>query len=84
MSNDTNIIEIECPGCHGTIWVDVEKRVAVKHEKTKKKNFVSFDDLLVKEKQKKETTEERFLMAKDLEQAKKKKAEEIFIKSLSK
>ncbi len=77
-----NIIEIECPGCHTNLWVDVEKKVVVQHQKTKKKNFSSFDDLLLKEKQKKESVDERFLMAKDLEQAKKKKAEEIFVKSL--
>ena len=76
-----NIIEIECPGCHSNLWVDVEKKVVVEHKKTKKKNFASFDDLLIKEKQKKETVDERFIMAKDLEQAKKKKAQEIFEKS---
>ena len=76
------LIEVECPVCHCTLWVDVEKKVVVQHEKTKKKTFTSFDDLLLKEKEKKEKTEERFLSAKDLEQAKKKKAEEIFKKSL--
>jgi hypothetical protein len=76
-----NIIEIECPGCHSHLWVDVEQKVVVQHNKTKKKSFSSFDDLLLKEKQKKEKVDERFLMAKDLEQAKKKKAEEIFEKS---
>lgn len=77
-----NIIEIECPGCHSSLWVDVEKKVVVQHKKTKKKTFSSFDDLLLKEKEKKEKVDERFLMAKDLEQAKKKKAQEIFEKSL--
>jgi hypothetical protein len=77
-----NIIEIECPGCHSNLWVDVEKKVVVDHKKTTKKTFSSFDDLLIKEKQKKETVDERFLMAKDLEQAKKKKAEEIFARSI--
>jgi hypothetical protein len=77
-----NIIEIECPGCHTNLWVDVEKKVVVQHQKTKKKNFSSFDDLLLQEKHKKESVDERFLMAKDLEQAKKKKAQEIFEKSL--
>jgi hypothetical protein len=73
---------IECPGCHANLWVDVEKKVVVDHKKTTKKTFSSFDDLLIKEKQKKETVDERFLMAKDLEQAKKKKAEEIFARSI--
>ena len=76
-----NIIEIECPGCHSSLWVDVDKKVVVQHKKTAKKTASSFDDLLIKEKQKKETVDERFLMAKDLEQAKKKKAQEIFEKS---
>ncbi len=76
-----NIIEIECPDCHCNLWVDVDTKAVVQRKKTKKKNFVSFDDLLVKEKKKKETVDERFLMAKDLEQAKKKKAEELFNKS---
>ena len=77
-----NIIEIECPDCHTSLWVDVDKKIVVQHKKTKKKNASSFDDLLTKEKQKKEQVDERFLMARDLEQAKKKKAEEIFQKSL--
>ncbi|NIM12833.1 MAG: hypothetical protein GTO45_29880 [Candidatus Aminicenantes bacterium] len=77
-----NIIEIECPACHSSLWVDVEKKVVVQHKKSKKKTFASFDDLLTKEKEKKEKVDERFLMARDLEQAKKKKAEEIFKKSL--
>ncbi len=77
-----NIIEIECPECHSNLWVDIEKKIVVQHKKTKKKSFASFDDLLVKEKEKKEKVDERFLIARDLEQAKKKKAEEIFKKSL--
>ena len=76
-----NIIEIECPECHTSLWVDVDKKVVVQHKKTKKKNFNSFDDLLLKEKVKKEKTDERFLQAKELEEAKKKKAEELFKKS---
>jgi hypothetical protein len=77
-----NIIEIECPECHSSLWVDVDSKVVVQHKKTLKKVNASFDDLLIKEKEKKEKADERFLMARDLEQAKKKKAEEIFQKSL--
>lgn len=77
-----NIIEIECPECHSSIWVDVDQKVVVEHKKTAKKVHTSFDDLLLKEKEKKEKADERFLMAKELEQAKKKKAEELFAKSL--
>ena len=77
-----NIIEIECPECHSNLWVDVDTKTIVQHEKVKKTNTASFDDLLLKERVKKEKADERFLMAKDLEKAKKKKAEEIFKRSL--
>lgn len=76
------LIEVECPVCHGHLWVDLEKKEVVQHKKTKKKVHSSFDELLEKEKEKKAKADERFLSAKDLEQAKKKKAEEIFKKSL--
>lgn len=78
----SNIIEIECPGCHGKLWVDVDKKAVIDHKKQKKKKTASLDDLLVKEKEKKEKSDERFSMAKNLNEAKRKKAEEIFNKSL--
>lgn len=77
------IIEIECPECHGVLWIDVDANTVVQHSKSRKKNFSSFDDLLLKEKEKKEKADERFLMAKELEETKKKKAEELFNKSFS-
>lgn len=78
------IIEIECPECHGTLWVDLDSKTVVQHKRAQKKNFTSFDELLVKEKQKKEKVEERFNQAKELGEAKKKKAEEFFKKSFDK
>jgi len=78
-----NIIEIECPDCHASLWVDIDQKIVVQHEKSRKRVHTSFDDLILKEKEKKEKTEERFQMAKELEEAKKKKAEEIFQKSLN-
>jgi hypothetical protein len=78
----SNIIEVECPGCHSSLWVDVEKRVVIDHKKPQKKTQKGFDDLLLKEKEKKSKFEERFSAAQHQEQAKKKKAEEIFSNSL--
>jgi len=77
-----NIIEIECPICHSNLWIDVNNKNIIQHEKTKKKNFKSFDELLLNEKEKKEKADEKFLIAKDLEKAKKKKAEDLFKKSI--
>ncbi len=77
------IIEVQCPKCKSSLWIDVGEKKVIQHKKSDNPRH-SFDDLLKKEKEKKEHTEERFLSAKELEKAKKKKAEEIFKKSFEK
>ncbi len=72
------LIEVHCPICHGSLWVDVEAKQVVQHKRCEKKVHSSFEDLLDREKQKKETVDERFTQAESLEQAKKKKAAEFF------
>ncbi|MCX6553633.1 MAG: hypothetical protein NTZ12_01250 [Candidatus Aminicenantes bacterium] len=73
-----NMIEVECPVCHAKLWVDAEKKNVVQHKRSEKKQLSSFEELLNKEKQKKEAVDERFSQARSLEQAKKKKAAEFF------
>ncbi|MBN2345894.1 MAG: hypothetical protein JXO51_05845 [Candidatus Aminicenantes bacterium] len=77
-----NPIEIQCPVCHANLWVDAEKAQVVQHRRSQKKTLSSFEELLDKEKQKKEAVDERFSQAKSLEQAKKKKAAEFFEQTL--
>jgi Zn-finger nucleic acid-binding protein len=72
------MIEIECPICHANLWVDAEKKKVVQHKRSEKKQLSSFEELLSKEKQKKEAVDERFSQAQSLEKAKKKKAAEFF------
>jgi oligoribonuclease (3'-5' exoribonuclease) len=72
------LIEIECPICHANLWVDTDKKNVVQHKRSEKKSLSSFEELLNKEKQKKEAVDERFSQAQSLEQAKKKKAAEFF------
>ena len=72
------LIEIECPICHANLWVDTDKKNVVQHKRSEKKILSSFEELLNKEKQKKEAVDERFSQAQSLEQAKKKKAAEFF------
>lgn len=72
------LIEIECPICHANLWVDTDKKNVVQHKRCEKKTLSSFEELLNKEKQKKEAVDERFSQAQSLEQAKKKKAAEFF------
>jgi len=78
-----NIIEVECPSCHASLWVDTERREVVQHKKSPKKIHSSLEELLNKEKEKKEKFDERFIQADQLAKAKKKKAEELFEKSLT-
>jgi hypothetical protein len=73
-----NLIEIQCPVCHASLWVDADKKTVVQHKRSEKKTVSSFEELLSKEKMKKEAVDERFSQAKSLEQAKKKKAAEFF------
>jgi len=77
-----NLVEIECPHCHHSLWVDADKKIVIQQKKSKKKSIKSFDTLLQKEKEKKEKADERFIMAKELEQEKKRKAEDLFKKSM--
>jgi vacuolar-type H+-ATPase subunit I/STV1 len=72
------MIEIECPVCHANLWVDADKKNVVQHKRSEKKQLSSFEELLNREKQKKEAVDERFSQAQSLEQAKKKKAAEFF------
>ena len=76
------LIEIECPLCHAALWVDVEKKNVVQHKKSAKKASSSLEELLNKEKEKKEKADERFTQARELEQIKKKKAAEFFEKTI--
>jgi oligoribonuclease (3'-5' exoribonuclease) len=75
---EDKMIEIECPVCHANLWVDADKKNVVQHKRSEKKQLSSFEELLNKEKQKKEAVDERFSQARSLEQAKKKKAAEFF------
>jgi hypothetical protein len=77
-----NLIEIECPHCHHSLWVDPAKKIVIQQKKAQKKKTKSFDSLLQKEIEKKEKADERFIMAKELELEKKRKADDLFKKSI--
>jgi len=76
-----NVFEIVCPHCHTVIWVDGEARRVLKSEKAAKKKE-SLDELLLKEKQKKDGLATKFEATAALEQEKMKKAREKFDQAL--
>ena len=77
------VFEIVCPHCQTVIWVDGENRRVLKTERAAKKKE-SLDELLLKEKQKKEGLATKFEATAALEQEKLKKAREKFDKAFEK
>lgn len=74
------VFEIVCPHCQTVIWVDGENRRVLRTEKAAKKKE-SLDELLLKEKQKKDGMAGKFEATAALEQEKLKKAREKFDKA---
>jgi len=84
MSNDQEkAFEVTCPCCQATLWVDPLARSVVKSEKAARKK-ASLDDLLLKEKQKKEAFESKFEATAEIEKQKRQKAKEKFEKAFDK
>ncbi len=81
-SRMSKIIEIFCSNCGSKLWIDSESGEILKAEKSTKKTSPSLEDLLKKEQEKKEKADERLKQMHSLLETKKKKAAEIFEKSL--
>jgi Zn-finger nucleic acid-binding protein len=77
------VFEIACPHCRTVLWVDGEGRKVLKTEKPAKKKE-SLDDLLAKEKEKRDGMATKFEATATLEQERIKKAREKFDLALEK
>ncbi len=77
------ILEVDCPGCTATLWIDADSGDVIQH-KHKDKAKASLEEMLQKEKRKKENVDNRFLQAKNLEEEKKRKAEALFKSNFTK
>ncbi len=80
----TGVFEIVCPCCQSVLWVDAVSREIVKTEKRAAKKKGSLDDLLEKEKKRRDDFERKFEATAELERQKKEKAKEVFEKALGK
>jgi hypothetical protein len=74
------VFEIVCPCCRSVIWVDATTGGIVKSERAAKKKE-SLDELLIKEKQKKDGFATKFEATADLEKKKRELAKEKFAKA---
>ncbi len=84
MSNDREkTFEVTCPCCQATLWVDPLARSVIKSEKAARKK-ASLDDLLLREKKKKEAFETKFEATAEIEKQKRQKAKEKFEKAFDK
>ena len=77
------VFVVTCPGCQSNLWIDPEAEAIMKSEKGQKKKG-SLDELLVKEKKRKNAFAHKFEATAALEKEKKKKAQEKFAEAFSK
>jgi len=78
----SELVEVSCPCCHCTLWVDSATGQVIRSENPDRRTDASFDDLLKREKDKKEQADRRFSMARELEQEKKRRAAALFQQGL--
>lgn len=79
---EAEVFQLSCPCCHSLLWVDpVTGKVMQFEKKVKPKG--SLEDLLFKEKKKKQEFERKFEATAELEKKKRKKAQERFEKALT-
>jgi len=83
VSDKKDIFEVVCPCCRASLWVDAASQTVVKSEKGAGKEKSSLDDLLTKEKQRRDGFERKFEATAELEKQKQKKAREKFDQALS-
>ncbi|MHB8054983.1 MAG: hypothetical protein ACYDH3_07025 [Candidatus Aminicenantales bacterium] len=80
--NDDKVFEIACPHCGTVIWVDGENRNILKTERIARKKE-SLDDLLAREKTKKDGMATKFEATASLEKQKKDRAKDAFEKAFA-
>jgi len=78
--NDEKVFEISCPHCGTVIWVDGENRTVLKAERAARKKE-SLDDLLAREKTKRDGMATKFEATASLEKQKKDRARDAFEKA---
>ncbi len=77
-----NVFEIACPHCGTVIWVDAEHQAVLKTERAARKKE-SLDDLLSREKTKRDGMATKFEATASLEKQKKDKARDAFSKAFA-
>jgi len=75
--SEKNVFMVECPCCGAALWIDYVSREVIKSEKAKKKKG-SLDELLLKEKKRRDEFSRKFEATAEMEEEKRKKAQKKF------
>jgi hypothetical protein len=82
-NQEEGLFFIQCPCCRARLWVDPLSREVVQAERAGKPKS-SLDDLLAREKQKKETMDRKFSSTAELARKKKAEAQDKFAQAFGK
>ena len=66
------VLEVECPYCHSSLWVDPVEKAVIKSERGKKKKG-TLDELLMKEKKRRDGIDRKFEATAEMEKERLKK-----------
>lgn len=77
------VFQVLCPICKSFLWIDPVTKEVIQHEEKAGKKSKSLEELLLKEKKKKDEADRRFEATAELEKKRSKKAEDKFKKALS-
>jgi uncharacterized protein with PIN domain len=81
-SDKKEVFSVDCPHCHSVLWIDSFTQEVIKSEKGQRKTE-SLDELLLKEKKRKDEFERKFEATAELEKKRREKIKEKVEKALS-
>lgn len=81
-SKKTAVFQVECPHCRARLWIDPGTQMVIESEKGPARKS-SLDDLLLKEKKKKQEVDRRFAATAELAKERQQKARERFEKAMT-
>lgn len=83
LKKKSEVFQLLCPCCHSVLWIDLVTKEVIQFEKKVRKKKGSLEELLLKEKKKKDEFERKFQATAEMEKEKRKKAKEKFEKAIT-
>ncbi|MFQ6109234.1 MAG: hypothetical protein ACE5L7_06755 [Candidatus Aminicenantales bacterium] len=76
------VFQLHCPCCHALLWIDPVSKQVIQSEKVRRKKG-SLEELLLKDKKKREAYDRKFQATAELEKQRRKKVQEKFEKAFT-